>query len=121
MKYSDELTGNEFSFTGKVLTWADLEKAIGNDSIIDGVRASWDYFGFDKRHEWKAVLIGDEAILVTDESRDLNMAGIYPDMDTFILWLDMVNDDRVKEDEKERRFRERQQLEQQEQLQLATA
>ena len=121
MKYSDELTGDEFSFTGKVLTWADLEKAIGNDPIIDGVRASWDYFGFDKGHEWKAVLIGDEAILVTDESRDLNMAGIYPDMDTFILWLDMVNDDRIKEDEKERRFRERQQLEQQEQLQLATA
>lgn len=95
-------TGKEFSFTGNVLTWADLEKRIGNDPIIDSVRASWDYFGFDRDNEWKALMAGNEAILVMDEGRNLNLAGIFPDTDTFLLWLDMTNDERVREEEKER-------------------
>ena len=80
----------EFNFTGKVLTLADLEQAVAatNETLSDGARDSWNYFGFDRKHEWKAVLTGSEAVLVTDESRNLNMAGVYPDIDTFILWLE---------------------------------
>ena len=96
----NELTGSEFSFTGKVLTLADLERAAVEETkepLTDGARESWDYFGFDRDCEWKAVLTGSEAILVTDENRDLNMAGVYPDWDSFILWLEESHEERWKE------------------------
>ena len=106
----------EFSFTGNVLTLADLEQAAIEETkepLSDGAKESWDYFGFGREHEWKAVKTGSEAILITDESHDLNMADVYPDIDTFILWLEGSHEERQKEAEKERRFKEQQ--EQQEQ------
>ena len=105
----------EFSFTGKVLTLADLEQAVAatNETLSDGARDSWNYFGFDRKHEWKAVLTGSEAVLVTDEAMDLNMAGVHPDMDSFILWLEETSEERRIETEKERQFMEQQQEQQQ--------
>ena len=101
----------EFNFTGKVLTLADLEQAAieeTHEPLSDGARESWNYFGFDRDCEWKAVLTGSEAILVTDENCDLNMAGVYPDTETFIIWLEETHEERMKEAEKERRFKEQQ-------------
>ncbi len=106
----------EFSFTGNVLTLADLEQAAIEETkepLSDGAKESWDYFGFDREYEWKAVMTASEAILITDESYDLNRADVYPDTDTFILWLEGSHEERQKEAEKERRFKEQQ--EQQEQ------
>lgn len=90
----------EFNFTGKVLTLADLEQAAieeTHEPLSDGARESWNYFGFDRDCEWKAVLTGSEAILVTDENCDLNMAGVYPDTETFIIWLEESHEERWKE------------------------
>ena len=95
--FNNESTGEEFKFTAKVLTLADLEQAAANEPLSDGARESWNYFGFDRDCEWKAVLTGSEAILVTDENRDLNMAGVYPDWDSFILWLEESHEERWKE------------------------
>ena len=103
--FSDESTGKTFSFTGKTLTLADLERATANEPLSDGARESWDYFGFDRDNEWKAVLSGSEAILIMDEGRDLNLAGVYPDTDSFILWLEACHEERERENEKERRFK----------------
>ena len=116
MDFNSELncTGSEFNFTGKALTLADLEQAAireTHEPLSGGARESWEYSGFDRDCEWKAVLTGSEAVLVTDESRDLNVAGIYPDMDTFILWLEQTYEERQNEAEKERRFREQLKLE----------
>ena len=124
MEYSDELTGSstgseftgnttgsEFNFTGRVLTLADLERAAVREThepLSDGARESWEYFGFDRDCEWKAVLTGSEAILITDESRALNMADVHPDIDSFILWLEGSHEERAIEAEKERLFQERQ-------------
>ena len=102
----------ECTFTGKVLTLADLEQPAVREThepLSDGARESWNYFGFDRKHEWKAVLTGSEAILVTDEGRDLNMAGVHPDVDSFILWLEDTHEERAIEAEKERQFMEHQQ------------
>ena len=109
--FNNDLTGEEFKFTAKVLTLADLERAAIEETkepLSDGARESWNYFGFDRHCEWKAVLTGSEAILITDENRDLNMAGVYPDFDSFILWLEESHEERMKEAEKERRFKEQQ-------------
>ena len=118
MEYSDELTGSstgseftgseltgnkrgsEFNFTGRVLTLADLEQAAVREThepLSDGARESWEYFGFDRDCEWKAVLTGSEAILITDESRALNMADVHPDIDSFILWLEGSHEERWKD------------------------
>ena len=113
MEYSDELTGSstgseftgnttgsEFNFTGRVLTLADLERAAVREThepLSDGARESWEYFGFDRDCEWKAVLTGSEAILITDESRALNMADVHPDIDSFILWLEGSHEERWKD------------------------
>ena len=45
---------------------------------------------------WRAVLSGSDAVIVTDESLDLNTSTIFPDLDDFILWLEEVYDDREK-------------------------
>ena len=92
--FNSESTGKTFSFTGKTLTLADLERA--NEPLSDAARESWDYFGFDRDDEWKAVLSGSEAILVMDEGCDLNLAGVYPDTDSFILWLEASHEERQK-------------------------
>ena len=113
--FSDESIGKTFSFTGKTLTLADLERATANEPLSDAARESWNYFGFDRDDEWKAVLSGSEAILIMDEGRDLNLAGVYPDTDSLILWLEASHEERERENEKERRFKERKQQEQSEQ------
>ena len=114
MEYSDEFTGSstgsEFNFTGRVLTLADLEQAAVREThepLSDGAREAWEYFGFDRDYEWKAVLTGSEAILITDESRALNMADVHPDIDSFILWLEGSHGERAIEADKERLFQER--------------
>ena len=42
------------------------------------------------------MLSGSEAILVMDEGRDLNLAGVYPDTDSFIMWLEANHEERQK-------------------------
>ncbi len=100
----------EYKFTGKVLTLADLEQAAAttNEPLSDCAKESWDYFGFDRKHDWKAVLTGSESVLVTDESMNLNMACVHPDVDSFILWLEETHEERQIETEKERQIREQQ-------------
>ena len=100
----NESTGKEYTFTGKTLTWSDLERATANEPLSDDARESWDYFGFDRDNEWKAVLTGSEAILIMDEGCDLNMAGVYPDTDSFILWLEASHEERMKDAEKEQQI-----------------
>ena len=55
-------------------------------------KASWDYFGFDprERYGWSALLSENEAMIVTDENRDLNTSTIFPDADEFINWLEAI-------------------------------
>ena len=95
-----------YNFVGEALTLADLEKAAATTKspLSDGARESWEYFGFGREHEWKAVMLGSQAILITDESQDLNMADVCPDIDTFLLWLEGSHEERQKAAEKERRF-----------------
>ena len=103
-----------YNFVGAALTLADLEKAAIRETkkhISEGARESWDYFGFDREDEWKAVMLSSQVILITDESQDLNMADVCLDIDTFLLWLEGSHEERQKADEKERQF-----LEQQEQI-----
>ena len=103
-----------YNFVGTALTLADLEQA--------AIRETKEplYFGFGREHEWKAVMLGSQAILITDESQDLNMSDVCPDIDTFLLWLEGSHEERQKAAEKERRFLgqqgEQEQQEQQEQI-----
>ena len=109
MKF-DKCTGSEFSFTGKVLTLADLEQAAIRETkapLSDAARESWNYFGFDRKNDWKAVITCSDAILVTDENRDLNWGCVHPDTESFILWLEETHEER--ENEKERQFQEQKQ------------
>ena len=97
--FNNKSTGSEFSFTGKVLTLADLEQAAIRETkepLSDAARESWDYFGFDRKNDWKAVLTGSEAILVTDENRDLNWACVHPDFESFILSLEESHEERER-------------------------
>ena len=89
-------------FKGKALRLADLGE------ISEKATASWDHFDFERvaapgtlcamygLNGWRAVLSGSEAVIVTDESLDLNTSTIFPDLDDFILWLEEVYDDREK-------------------------
>ena len=94
-----------YNFVGTALTLADLEKAAIKETrkpLSDGARGSWDYFGFDREDEWKAVLTDSNGVLITEESQDLNMADVCPDIDTFLLWLEGSHEERQKAAEKER-------------------
>ena len=106
-----------YNFVGTALTLADLEQAAIRETkepISNSARESWEYFGFGREHEWKAVMLGSQAILITDESQDLNMSDVCPDIDTFLLWLEGSHEERQKAAEKERRFQEqKRQIEQQ--------
>ena len=73
---------------GKALKLADLGE------ISEKAKASWDNFGFDQVAE-PAVLSGSEAVIVMDESLDLNTSTIFADVDDFILWLEETYDDRA--------------------------
>lgn len=76
-------------------------------AISEKAKASWEYFGFDQVARpgslcakygwdgWRAVLSGSEAVIVMDESLDLNTSTILADMDDFILWLEESYDDRA--------------------------
>ena len=87
-------------FKGKELTLKDLGE------ISEKAKASWDYFDFERVaalgslcakygfNGWRAVLSGSEAVIVTDESLDLNTSTIFPDIDDFILWLEETYDER---------------------------
>ena len=87
-------------FKGKELKLKDLGE------ISEKAKASWDYFGFDQVAKpgtlcarygfngWRAVFSGSEAVIVTDESLDLNTSTIFPDLDDFILWLEETYDER---------------------------
>ncbi len=84
-------------FKGRTLELEDLGE------LSEKAKASWDYFGFDHvsmpgqygLHGWRAVLSGSEAVIVVDESLDLNMSTIFPDVEDFILWLEESYDDRA--------------------------
>ena len=88
-------------FNGKVLTLTNLGE------VSEKAKASWDYFGFDRvaaadtlcaqagwKGGWRALLSGSEAVIVVDESLDLNGSMVFPDKDEFILWLEQTYDDR---------------------------
>ena len=87
-------------FKGKALKLEDLGE------ISEKAKASWDYFDFERVaalgslcakygfNGWRAVLSGSEAVIVTDESLDLNTSTIFPDIDDFILWLEESYDER---------------------------
>ena len=86
-----------YNFVGEALTLADLEKAAIKETrkpLSDSAKKSWDYFGFDREDEWKAVMTDTGGILITEESQDLNMANIYPNIDSFILWLEETCEER---------------------------
>ena len=96
-----------YNFVGTALTLADLEQAAIRETkepISNSARESWEYFGFGREHEWKAVMLGSQAILITDESQDLNLSDVGPDIDTFLLWLEGCHEERQKAAEKERQF-----------------
>ena len=78
-------------FKGRTLALRDLGR------VSRKVRASWYYFGFDprERYGWSALLSGSEAVIVTDESHDLNASIVVPDMDEFINWLEAVYEERA--------------------------
>ena len=71
-------------FKGRTLALSDLER------LSRKAKASWDYFGFDPREHygWSVLLSGSEAVIVTDESHDLNMSTIFPDVYEFVNWLE---------------------------------
>ena len=75
-------------FKGKALRLADLgeisEKAVEPRSLC--AKYGWD--------GWRAVLSGSEAVIVMDESLDLNTSTIFPDTDDFIFWLEETYDER---------------------------
>ena len=71
-------------FKGRTLALADLGR------LSRKAKESWDYFGFDprERYGWSALLSGSEAVIVTDETHDLNTSTIFPDVDEFVNWLE---------------------------------
>ena len=71
-------------FKGRTLALSDLGR------LSRKAKASWDYFGFDprERYGWSALLSGSEAVIVTDETHDLNTSTIFPDVDEFVNWLE---------------------------------
>ena len=86
-----------YNFVGEALTLADLEKAAIKETrkpLSNSAKKSWDYFGFDRADEWKAIMTDTGGILITEESQDLNMANIYPNIDSFILWLEETCEER---------------------------
>ena len=103
----DKCTGSEFKFTGKVLTLADLEQAAISETkepLSDAARESWDYFGYDRKNDWKAVITCSGAVIVTDENRDLNWGCVYPDIESLILSLEETHEERERENEYERQI-----------------
>ena len=89
-------------FKGKALKLKDLGE------ISEKAKASWDHFDFERvaapgtlcamygLNGWRAVLSGSDAVIVTDESLDLNTSTIFPDLDDFIFWLEETYDEREK-------------------------
>ena len=73
-------------FKGRTLALSDLGR------VSWKAKVSWDYFGFDpcERYGWSALLSGSEAVIVTDETHDLNMSMIFPDVDEFVNWLEVA-------------------------------
>ncbi len=69
-------------FCGKELTLAEL----GN--ISDKALESWQYYGFDRSHGWRAVELGDCAVVVVDRSRNLNDSFVCGEISDFIEWLE---------------------------------
>ena len=67
---------------GKELTLAEL----GN--ISDKALESWQYYGFDRSHGWRAVELGDCAVVVVDRSRNLNDSFVCGEISDFIEWLE---------------------------------
>lgn len=43
----------------------------------------------DERYGWKAVVSGSEAVIVTNESRDLNTAMVFSDNTCYVLGLSL--------------------------------
>ena len=108
----DKCTGSEFKFTGKVLTLADLEQAAIRETkepLSDAARESWNYFGFDRKNEFKAVITCSGVILETDENCDLNWASVHPSIESFIRMLEVSHEERERENEYERQFQEQKQ------------
>ena len=93
-------------FTGKILTLAELQRLAGDEPLSTKALDSWNYFMFENHypegsvgaelgwHGWRAVLSGTDAIIVTDESCDLNMASVFPDAEGFIYWLEETYEER---------------------------
>ena len=61
-------------------------------------RLAWEYFFGAACGGWACVRTADGAIVVTDESCNLDTASIYPDDDSFIAWLEAVAEDHITND-----------------------
>lgn len=58
---------------------------------------AWDYFDMNNGG-WIAVQVGDGAIIVTDESGDLENGFFCPDEDAFVWWLEEAADNHIQDD-----------------------
>ena len=48
---------------------------------------AWRYYRFNVPGYWKAILVGDDSVIVIDESDDLSNGFVFPDVDSFFDWL----------------------------------
>ena len=69
-------------FSGKELTLVDLGE------ISDRALSAWQRYGFDRSHGWRAVELGDQAVLVVGMERNLNDSFVCGDISDFIEWLE---------------------------------
>lgn len=60
---------------------------------------AWDYYKFNVgERNWFCVETGDGGIIVTDETRNLRDACVFPDYDSFLAWLEADATDKLAED-----------------------
>lgn len=65
------------------------------DGMSLKAQLAWDYF-FE--NGWAVTRTEDGAYIVTDEACDLSTAGIYPDEESLITWLEEATEENLKDD-----------------------
>lgn len=66
-----------------------LDKPVG---MTLRAELAWRYFQFNNGG-WQAGEMGDESIIVTDESGGCSGGWAFPDVDSFVDWLDLTASD----------------------------
>lgn len=61
-------------------------------------RLAWEYFFGSSCGGWACARTSDGVWIITDEACDLATASVYPDDDSFIVWLESVADDHLSDD-----------------------